>query len=111
MKRAFVLFAIVFASLPLHATTWKNVSLMDAKCAGRPDITANADRHSRVCALQCARSGYGAIIEGRYVPFDAKGSAMAKAALSKAKKKDHLRVDITGEMKDDVIRVRALTLE
>jgi len=45
------------------------------------------------------------------VKFDPKGSDLAAAAIKKTDKKDNLRVDVTGEMKGDMITVSSLTLE
>ena len=104
--------ALVLAlALPLSAETWKDVALMDAGCAAKPDKLADPDAHPRSCALQCAKSGYGAVVEGKFVKFDAKGSDLAKDALTKSEKKDHLRATVTGELKDGVINVTSLTLQ
>jgi hypothetical protein len=111
MKKLALMILIAALALPLAAETWKGVSLMDANCAGKPDLMANPDKHSRSCALKCAKAGYGTILDGKYVKFDEKGSALAKEALSKSEKKDHLRATVTGEMKDGVIQVSALTLD
>ena len=97
-------------ALPLGAATWKDVPLMDANCAARPDLMAHRDEHSRACALQCARSGYGVIVADSFVQFDVKGSALAKEALSNARKKNHLRATVTGAMKDGVLHVSSLKL-
>ncbi len=111
MKKLALIVALLALSLPLMADTWKNVSIMDASCAAKPDLMANPDKHARTCAVKCAKAGYGAIVDGKFVKFDEKGSALAKDALSKSEKADHLRATVTGEMKDGVIRVSALTLE
>ena len=67
--------------------------------------------HARACALQCAKGGYGAVVDGKFVKFDAKGNDLAKEALTKSDKKDHLRATIDGELKDGVIQVSSLKLE
>ncbi len=109
-KAAMVLLALTLA-LPLAAETWKNVSLMDANCAAKPDKMANPDAHKTSCAMQCAKSGFGVVADGKFVKFDAKGNDLAKEALQKSDKKDHLRATVEGEMKDGVIQVSKLTLE
>ncbi len=111
MKKAALVVLVVLVSLPLSAATWKNVSLMDAGCAGKEKAMSNPDGHARSCALQCAKSGYGAVVDGKFVKFDQKGSDLAKAALQKSGKKDHLRATITGDMKDGMIHVSQLTLD
>jgi len=109
-KASLVLLALALA-LPLSAETWKNVSVMDGNCAKKEEKLAKADAHTKECALKCAKSGYGSVVDGKFVKFDEKGNEMAKAALMKSDKKDHLRADVTGEMKDGVIHVSSLKVE
>jgi hypothetical protein len=84
---------------------------MDASCAMKKEKTANPDQHTRSCAMQCAKAGYGAMVDGKFVKFDDKGSDLAKAALQKSDKKDHLRATIDGEMKDGMLHVSSLKLD
>ncbi len=109
-KFALTLGALVLA-LPLSAATWKSVPLMDAHCAEKKDALASPTKHERSCMLQCAKAGYGAVIDGKFVKFDSKGTELAKDALMKSKSKDNLRATITGEEKDGVIHVSSLTLD
>ena len=110
-KIAFLILAFVIA-LPLAAETWKSVTLMDGDCAAKPARIAKADEHQRMCAMKCAiTSGYGAVVDGKFLKFDAKGNKLAKAALEKTDKKDHLRATVQGDLKDGVIHVSSLTLE
>ncbi len=111
MKKVALIVLVVLVSLPLSAATWKNVSLMDAGCAAKQKAMANPDGHARSCALQCAKSGYGAVVDGKFVKFDQKGSDLAKEALQKSDKKDHLRATVSGDMKDGVIHVSSLKLD
>ena len=111
MKKLLFITLVALIALPLSAETWKNVSLMDAGCAMKKEAVSNPDAHTRSCALQCAKHGYGAVVDGKFVKFDQKGSDLAKEALQKSDKKDHLRATITGEMKDGVIQVSALSLD
>ncbi len=111
MKKIALTIAALALALPLFAATWKNVSLMDANCSKKKDVIANPDKHPRSCALQCAKAGYGVVVDGKFVKFDEKGSELAKAALEKSDKKDHLRATVTGDEKDGVIHVTALTMD
>ncbi len=111
MKKAALLILVAALALPLSAETWKNVSLMDGSCAAKKEKIANPDAHARSCAVKCAQSGYGAVVKGKFVKFDAKGSELAKDALEKSEKKDHLRATVVGELKDGVIQVSSLTLD
>jgi Flp pilus assembly protein CpaB len=109
-KTALAILALALA-LPLSAATWKNVSLMDANCATKKAAMENPDNHTRSCSIQCAKAGYGAVVDGKFVKFDSKGSDLAKEALQKSEKKDHLRATVNGEMKDGVIHVSSLTMD
>jgi hypothetical protein len=111
MKKTALVILVLALALPLSAETWKNVSLMDANCAAKKGSLENPDKHLRSCALQCVKSGYGAVVDGKFVKFDSKGSDLAKEALQKSDKKDHLRATVSGEMKDGVIQVSSLTLD
>ena len=111
MKRTGLVILVLALALPLSAETWKNVALMDANCAAKADKLANPDAHTRACALKCEKSGYGAVVDGKFVKFDAKGSDLAKEALSKSDKKDNLHATVNGALKDGVISVTSLTLQ
>ena len=111
MKKLPLVILVALIALPLSAETWKNVSLMDAGCASKKDMVANPDAHARSCALQCSKAGYGAVVDGKFVKFDQKGSDLTKAALQKSDKKDHLRATVTGDMKDGVLHVSSLKLD
>ena len=109
-KAALVILALTLA-LPLLAETWKNVSLMDGGCALKKDVMANPEKHTRSCAMKCAKAGYGVIVDGKFVKFDEKGSDLAKDALKKSEKKDDLRATVSGELKAGVINVSSLHLD
>ena len=53
----------------------------------------------------------GAIIDGKFVKFDKKGDELAIEALKKSAKDDHLRADVTGEIKDGVLNVTAIDVK
>ena len=105
---AILVFALV---LPLSAATWKSAPLMDADCSLEQANIDNPDAHTRGCALKCADAGYGIIVDKKFLKFDKKGNELAKAALDKSDKKNHLRATVDGEEKDGVISVTALTLD
>jgi hypothetical protein len=111
MKKVVIAVLAFILALPLAAETWKGAALMDADCAGEQSKLDNPDSHTRHCALKCADSGYGIVVDKKFVKFDAKGNELAKAALHKSDKKDHLRVTVDGEMKDGMINVSSLTLD
>ena len=103
--------AFVLAVLPLgaFAETWTGVSLVDGMCHAQ--VKGNVDAHTTSCALKCASSGYGIYTpDGTWLKLDDKGNQEAVAALQKTKRKDHLRVNVEGTRKGDVIEVASLTL-
>ena len=110
MKRKLLL-TLVLAVLPVFAAAenWKNVSVIDSQCSMK--AKANPDVHTRSCALQCSKSGFGIIDKnGQYLKFDEKGNEQALKLLQDSTKKDHLRVDVSGKLDGDVIHVDSLKL-
>ena len=100
---------IVSLGMPMAAaaTDWNGVTLMDKNCSGK--MKATPDAHTTSCALKCGASGYGVLTaDGAYVPFDKAGSDKAMALLKATKKTDHLRVNVSGELKDGTITVSSL---
>lgn len=110
MRKSLVLF-ILLTALPMVALAenWKDVSIIDTQCSTK--AKSNPDSHTRSCALACAKSGFGIIDEqGHYLKFDKKGNQTAMKLLESSSKKDHLRVDVSGEKEGDVIHVDSLKL-
>ena len=72
-----------------------------------------AEAHTRECALMpaCQKSGYGVFTyDQKFLKFDAAGSRKALAALKASKKEDDLKVEVTGEIEGDTIKVATLKL-
>jgi hypothetical protein len=112
MKKLILGMVVLALALPLSAETWKNVALMDAGCSTHKEKTDTPDEHSKTCMMRCAaKGGVGAIIDGKFVKFDKKGDELAIAALKKSEKDDHLRADVTGEIKDGVLNVSAIEVK
>lgn len=72
--------------------------------------TAKAKKHTKDCALEdhCAASGYGLIMEGKFLKFDAKGDTLAFHYLNKTKRASNLVVEVKGKMDGDNIMVASL---
>jgi hypothetical protein len=90
--------------------------LMDKMCSMKAAKEGQkaATMHTRQCALMpdCEKSGYGVFTaDNRYLTLDAAGNEQASAALKASKKKDNLKVKVTGEIKGDTIRVASLKLQ
>jgi hypothetical protein len=91
------------------AENYQNVPLMDTNCSRR--AAANPDAHTRDCALKCAGSGFGIVTKDqRFLKFDAAGNAKIAEALKASDKKDHLRVNVSGDVQGDTIKVDSISL-
>ena len=104
-----VLIAVLAVPTVALAAEWQNVSMVDSMCLSK--VKAEPDKHPVSCALKCADSGY--LIQtaaGTWVKLDGAGNKLAISALKGTSKKDHIRVNVTGEQKGEVIAVSALTL-
>jgi hypothetical protein len=102
--------AMVFG-MPLvcSAETWKDASLVDVNCSTK--VKDNPDAHTRNCAIQCAKSGFGILTEdGTFLKFDAQGNQQAEAALKDSQAKDHLRATVTGDREGNTIKVSSVKL-
>jgi hypothetical protein len=72
-----------------------------------------ATDHTRECALMpsCQKSGFGVFTpDGKYLTFDDEGNTKAIAALNASKKKDNLKVRVTGDVAGDTIKVTKVKL-
>jgi hypothetical protein len=99
-------------TLPLAATaeTWKNVPVIDTLCLAK--VKADPDSHTKACALQCAKGGYGLLTEdGAYLKFDQAGNDKTVAALKATRKTDHLRATVEGTREGDGVKVQSVTLD
>jgi hypothetical protein len=98
--------------------------LIDQQCSSKAEVRIVsgprleggmivAEAHTRECALMpaCQKSGYGVFTyENKFLRFDEAGSRKALAALRASKKEDYLRVEVTGEIEGDTIKVASLKL-
>jgi len=98
--------------------------LMDKQCSSKAEVRVApgarieggmlvAYVHTRQCALMaaCQKSGYGVFTyDNKFLSFDAAGNQKALAALKASKKEDDLRVEVTGEIQGDTIKVVSLKL-
>ncbi len=91
--------------------------VVDQMCAGgmekKADAMTKAAAHTRDCALSehCAASGYGLFINGKYHPFDSKGSELTKSMLEKSKTDNHIYAMVTGSMKGNTLEVSSIKEE
>jgi hypothetical protein len=108
MKRFILAALLATAPMASWAATWENVPLVDHNCSEK--FKANPDEHTTACLLQCAKSGFGILDHGTWLKFDKAGNEKVLSALRSTPRKDHVRVNVTGEKKGSVIHVSALTI-
>lgn len=107
MKKLIVIAALLISSVAF-ASDWSNVVLIDQACAAK--AKAAPDAHTRACAIQCSKSGYGILTQdGQFLKFDQKGNEEAAKLLSSTDKKDHLRVNVQGQEKSGTVAVTSLS--
>jgi hypothetical protein len=100
--------ALAAPALAADTASFKRVSLVDTMCVNK--VKADPDKHKRACALQCKGSGFGVLTDKGYLRFDDAGNQKAIAALEASERKDTLRVDVTGTLEGEVLKVDALAL-
>ncbi len=90
------------------AASWQDAPLVDHMCLEK--VKAAPDAHKTSCLVQCAGSGFGILENGKWLKFDKAGNDMALTALKSTGRKDHVRVNVTGELAGDTIQVSKLTI-
>jgi hypothetical protein len=99
------------AAMPALAAveSYNDVPVVDVNCSKK--VAADPDSHTRACALKCAASGFGIVTKDKqFLKFDAEGNAKIAAALKASDKKDHLRVDVSGDVQGDTLKVTSIKL-
>ncbi|MGB2666229.1 MAG: hypothetical protein WAK48_19655 [Candidatus Acidiferrum sp.] len=110
-KLASFLVLLGLATMPALAAveTYMDVPVVDVNCSKK--VAADPDAHPRTCALKCAASGYGIITKDKqFLKFDTEGNSKIVEALKASEKKDHLRVDVTGDLQGDTLKVTSIKL-
>jgi len=111
MKMLASLLALGLMATPAFAAnqTFNDVSVVDVACSQK--AAADADSHTRECALTCQKSGFGIVTaDKKFLKFDAAGNANVLAELKASDKADHLRVNVSGDVEGDTIKVKSVTL-
>jgi hypothetical protein len=109
MKMLVSLLAVGLMSSSALAADFKNVAVVDVACSKK--VAADADSHTRDCALMCEKSGFAIVTADKKVlKFDTNGNAKVLEQLKASDKADHLRVNVTGDVKGDTIEVTSVKL-
>jgi hypothetical protein len=112
MRKAISFLALIgLAAMPALGTveSYKDVAVVDVNCSKK--VAADPDSHTRACALKCAASGFGIVTkEKQFLKFDEAGNIKITEALKASDKKDHLRVDVSGDVQGDTLKVTSIKL-
>jgi hypothetical protein len=99
--------------------------LMDQKCSGTADLHISgatgalvggrivAEAHTRQCLMmpECEKSGYGVYTsDNKFLKFDEAGNRKALAAIKATTRIDDMEVEVTGQVKDETIKVATLKI-
>jgi hypothetical protein len=90
--------------------------LMDKMCSMKAakEGQKGAAMHTRQCAMMpdCEKNGYGVFTaDNKYLMFDTAGNEQALTALKASKRKDNLKVKVSGDIDGDTIKVASLKLQ
>jgi hypothetical protein len=106
--RKLVALLLALAPALAFAADWMGVPMVDSMCQGK--MKDDPDKHPVSCALKCQDAGYQIKTADGWVKLDDAGNKLAVAELKSTSKKDHVRVNVSGEKKGDVIAVSSLKL-
>jgi hypothetical protein len=112
MKLLASLLTIGLMVTPALAATqnFNDVAVVDVACS--KTSASDADSHTRACAWSCQKSGFGIVTaDKKFLKFDADGNAKMLAELKATDKADHLRVNVSGDVHGDMIRVSSVKLQ
>jgi len=108
-KAAVMIVLSAMGALPALAASYQDVAVVDVGCSKK--AARNPDAHTRDCALACAKSGFGIVTKDQqFLKFDAAGNAKIAEELKASTKKDHLRVNVKGEVEGDTLKVSSIQL-
>jgi phosphate-selective porin len=116
-KLVFSFMAVIALSLVAMAQGGKITLtgyIIDKACsvrlAKKSDPQSAAAEEPTSCALMegCVKSGFGIFADGKYIEFDEKGGALAKAALEKSKKDKGAKFKVTGKVTGDKVAVEKI---
>ena len=109
MKMLASILVLGMMATPALAATFNDVSVLDVACSKK--AAATADSHTRECALMCTDSGFGIVTaDKKFLKFDADGNTKILEQLKASDKKDHLRVNVTGDVDGDTLKVKSVKL-
>jgi hypothetical protein len=106
-----VALAAVFAYAQGEQKTVKVTGyVIDNMCAGMHGTEEEAQKHPNACALMenCQKSGFAVIAGEKSYKLDEQGNKLAAEALTAAKTKKGLKVEVEGTLEGDTLHVTKL---
>lgn len=102
-------FSLLAAPALAETKTFNDVAIVDVACSKK--VAADPNSHTRDCALMCEKSGFAIVTADRKIlKLDADGNAKIAKALKASDKADHLRVDVSGDVQGDTLKVTSIKL-
>jgi Tfp pilus assembly ATPase PilU len=102
-------FGLLAAPALAQTKTFTDVAIVDVACSKK--VAADADSHTRECALACQKSGFAIVTADKQIlKLDASGNAKVAEALKASDKADHLRVNVSGDVQGDTLKVSSVKL-
>jgi len=102
-------FGLLAAPALAETKTFNDVSVVDVACSKK--VAADADSHTRDCALKCKESGFAIVTaDNQVLKLDADGNAKVLKQLKASDKADHLRVNVSGDVQGDTLKVTSIKL-
>jgi len=113
MRKWMTVILLSIFTLPAFCTeqTFNNAPILDVMCSKDRKVAANPDAHTKECALECKGAGFGIVTsDHKFLKFDSAGNERVLAQLKNSKKQDHLRVDVSGDVQGDTLKVKSIRL-
>ena len=107
----FVLAILVLGTVGLADSATKTGVLLDAMCGEKiAGDAAKTERQTVACATSpaCKASGYGVAAGGRFYKFDEAGDKQASEILANTKKRNNVKVKVTGDFTGSPVMVASL---
>lgn len=111
MRKLALLAVLAVFAVPAFCAeqTFKDAPVVDAMCAKK--AASNPDAHTKACAVQCQGGGFGIVTpDQKFLKFDSAGSKQVLEQIKASNKEDHLRVDVTGDVEGDTLKVKSVKL-
>ena len=111
MRKLAFLAVLAMFTLPAFCAeqTFKDAPILDTMCAKK--LASSPDSHTKGCALQCQGGGFAIVTpDQKVLKLDSAGNKQVVEQLKSSSKNDHLRVDVTGDVNGDTLKVKSIKL-